>query len=90
VAGFQVAPAELESLLLAHPNIGDVAVIGIRRRPVGRGAKGVCGQEGRGDGAGDQGLVQAAGGDVQAAARDSVCRRHSKESVRKDSASCLA
>jgi acyl-CoA synthetase (AMP-forming)/AMP-acid ligase II len=29
VAGFQVAPAELESLLLAHPKIADVAVIGI-------------------------------------------------------------
>jgi acyl-CoA synthetase (AMP-forming)/AMP-acid ligase II len=75
VAGFQVAPAELESLLLAHPNIADVAVIGIRGRPVGRGAKGVCGQEGRRGGAGDQGLVQAAGGDVQAAARGAVCRQ---------------
>lgn len=29
VAGFQVAPAELESLLLAHPKIADVAVIGV-------------------------------------------------------------
>ena len=27
VKGFQVAPAELESLLLKHPNIADVAVI---------------------------------------------------------------
>jgi acyl-CoA synthetase (AMP-forming)/AMP-acid ligase II len=27
--GFQVAPAELEALLLSHPNIGDVAVIGV-------------------------------------------------------------
>jgi acyl-CoA synthetase (AMP-forming)/AMP-acid ligase II len=28
--GFQVAPAELEALLLSHPNIADVAVIGVR------------------------------------------------------------
>ena len=28
VKGFQVAPAELEALLLQHPNITDVAVIG--------------------------------------------------------------
>ncbi len=28
VSGFQVAPAELEALLLAHPDIADVAVIG--------------------------------------------------------------
>ena len=28
VKGFQVAPAELEALLLTHPNIQDVAVIG--------------------------------------------------------------
>ena len=26
--GFQVAPAELEALLLQHPHISDVAVIG--------------------------------------------------------------
>jgi len=28
VKGFQVAPAELEALLLQHPQISDVAVIG--------------------------------------------------------------
>jgi acyl-CoA synthetase (AMP-forming)/AMP-acid ligase II len=28
--GFQVAPAELEALLLAHPKIADAAVIGVR------------------------------------------------------------
>jgi acyl-CoA synthetase (AMP-forming)/AMP-acid ligase II len=28
--GFQVAPAELEALLLSHPNIADVAVIGVQ------------------------------------------------------------
>lgn len=26
--GFQVAPAELEALLLTHPNVADCAVIG--------------------------------------------------------------
>ena len=30
VKGFQVAPAELEALLLQHPHINDVAVIGKR------------------------------------------------------------
>jgi 4-coumarate--CoA ligase len=29
VSGFQVAPAELEALLLGHPGVQDVAVIGI-------------------------------------------------------------
>ena len=29
VKGFQVAPAELEALLLTHPSIADAAVIGI-------------------------------------------------------------
>ena len=29
LAVFQVAPAELEALLIAHPNIDDVAVIGV-------------------------------------------------------------
>jgi acyl-CoA synthetase (AMP-forming)/AMP-acid ligase II len=28
--GFQVAPAELEALLLSHPNVADAAVIGVR------------------------------------------------------------
>jgi acyl-coenzyme A synthetase/AMP-(fatty) acid ligase len=27
--GFQVAPAELEALLLGHPDIADAAVIGV-------------------------------------------------------------
>ena len=30
VKGFQVAPAELEALLLQHPHISDAAVIGKR------------------------------------------------------------
>ena len=38
--GFQVAPAELESLLLKHPKIADVAVIPVRRRALRRGAEG--------------------------------------------------
>ncbi|XP_076821471.1 uncharacterized protein LOC143468259 [Clavelina lepadiformis] len=33
--GFQVAPAELEEVLLQHPNIADVAVIGIPNREAG-------------------------------------------------------
>ena len=34
--GFNAYPAEIESLMLAHPDIGNVAVIGVRRSP-GRG-----------------------------------------------------
>jgi acyl-CoA synthetase (AMP-forming)/AMP-acid ligase II len=33
--GFQVAPAELEALLLEHPDVGDVAVIGVPDVQVG-------------------------------------------------------
>lgn len=42
VRGFQVAPAELEGVLLSHPQISDVAVIGI---PAG-GAKANAGDQG--------------------------------------------
>ncbi|KAL2338623.1 hypothetical protein Fmac_013069 [Flemingia macrophylla] len=33
--GFQVAPAELESLLIAHPNISDAAVVGMKDEAAG-------------------------------------------------------
>ncbi len=35
VRGFQVAPAELEEVLLAHPRVGDVAIIGVEEENVG-------------------------------------------------------
>ena len=36
--GFQVPPAELEALLIAHPKIADVAVIGVADDEAGHGA----------------------------------------------------
>lgn len=33
--GFQVAPAELEALLITHPSVGDVAVIGVPEEECG-------------------------------------------------------
>ena len=41
VKGFQVAPAELEALLLKHPRIADVAVIPVPDDERGRSAEGV-------------------------------------------------
>ncbi len=41
VKGFQVAPAELESLLLKHPRIADVAVIGVPDEEAGEVPKAV-------------------------------------------------
>ena len=39
VKGFQVAPAELEALLLTHPKIADVAVIGVPDERLGEAPK---------------------------------------------------
>ena len=33
--GYQVAPAELESLLLSHPDVADVAVVGVHDEEAG-------------------------------------------------------
>ena len=40
VRGLQVAPAELEALLLAHPAVADAAVVGRAGRTAGRDARG--------------------------------------------------
>jgi acyl-CoA synthetase (AMP-forming)/AMP-acid ligase II len=37
VKGFQVAPAELEDILLSHPRIADCAVIGVQNQRTGEG-----------------------------------------------------
>ncbi len=42
VKGFQVAPAELESLLLKHPKIADVAVIPVADEQCGEVPKAIC------------------------------------------------
>ena len=39
VKGFQVAPAELESLLVSHPKLADAAVIGIPNERLGEAPK---------------------------------------------------
>jgi 4-coumarate--CoA ligase len=39
VKGFQVAPAELEALLLTHPAVGDVAVVGVPDEEAGEAPK---------------------------------------------------
>ena len=39
VKGFQVAPAELESLLVSHPNLADAAVVGIPNERLGEAPK---------------------------------------------------
>ena len=39
VKGFQVAPAELEALLLTHPKIADAAVIGVPNERLGEAPK---------------------------------------------------
>ena len=39
VKGLQVAPAELEALLLTHPSIADAAVIGVKDERLGEAPK---------------------------------------------------
>ena len=39
VKGFQVAPAELEALLVTHPDIADAAVIGVSNERLGEAPK---------------------------------------------------
>ena len=39
VKGFQVAPAELEAVLLTHPKVGDAAVIGVPHERQGEAPK---------------------------------------------------
>ena len=39
VKGFQVAPAELEAILLTHPNIADAAVVGTPHERLGEAPK---------------------------------------------------
>ena len=86
VKGFQVAPAELESLLLKHPKIADVRRHPGRGRGVRRSAEGDRRPEGPAHGRRSDGLPAAAGGALQARAPGGVRRRDSKVAVRKNPA----
>ena len=44
--GFQVAPAEMEALLLEHPNVADVAVVGKPDEEAGELTQGIRGRQG--------------------------------------------
>ena len=55
--GMQVAPAELEAVLLSHPLVADAAVIPMRKRGMRRGAEGVRRPARRRHGGGDHGLT---------------------------------
>ena len=86
--GYQVAPAELEAVLLTRPDVADAAVIGVVRRARRRGAQGV-----RRPGAGQRrhrgrgpGLRRRAHRALQAGAPRGVRRRGAEVGQRQDPA----
>ena len=63
--GYQVAPAELEALLLTHPAVADAAVIGVPDEEAGEAAQGLRRAQGRSHGGRHHGLCRRAGGALQ-------------------------
>ena len=72
--GMQIAPAELEAVLLAHPSIADAAVIPLADEEAGQVPKAFVVLKGAGHRRGDPGVRRRAGGALQEAATDRVHR----------------
>ena len=84
--GYQVAPAELEAVLVEHPAVADAAVIGRPDEEAGEVPKAFVALCRRGDRGGDHGLRRRARGALQEAARARVRRRDPQVAVGQDPA----
>ena len=86
VKGFQVAPAELESMLLKHPKIADVAVIPVADEDSGEVPKAIVVMREALTAEDVMAFCRAEGGALQARAPRGVRRRDSEVAVRKNPA----
>ena len=83
--GFQVAPAELEALLLTHPEIADAAVIGLPDDDSGEiPAAYVVLKPGQEPRRRDRGVRRRKGGELQAGPEAHLRRRHPEVGCRQD------
>ena len=82
--GMQIAPAELEAVLLGHPSIADAAVIPLADEEAGAGAEGVRGVEERTGARRYPRVRRRAGGALQEASIGRSHRPDTEVAVRKD------